>query len=304
MRVRPFPLATEHHLWNTWWKRAYTEDMRPYRALSFLYHYVPSCGALVSILTSRTLWASDARHLKDTTELELALPMCDAALDAVEDPYLRGYVAIVKEGLREQFRHSFYVACLSSANDIASQWDEYADQQRGFCLTFDMRLLSSLSVPPGLRVMPVEYGEAEQHARTHRTVARAVADIAALPYPNELQRHYNAHARFTLLAVELLYLCASFKAETYRTEREWRLIYALQGNEAEALPVLTRPSSDGTLIPYVELPLTRFYVDHRLPTFAAVRAGGRVDATAESRAQQCLRECAPKTRWERQPLLG
>ena len=302
MPIRPCPPAVEHRLWHTWWNRAHAEDIRPYGAPSYLHHYVRSCDALLSILTSRVLWASDARHLKDTTELTHALPMCDTALDAISDPYLLEHAAIVKDALREQLRHRIYIACLSSANDIASQWNDYANQQRGFCITFDNLLLSSLSMRPGIRIMPVEYGEAAQCARTRRAVDRAVADIAALPYTTQLERFCNAHARFTLLAVELLYFCASFKAESYRPEREWRLIYALQGDEAEALPVRTRDSS-GEPLPYVELPLTRTYVGHPIPTCSAVRAGGRVDTNKAALAQKCLRDFTPETRWEMQQPL-
>ena len=172
-----------------------------------------------------------------------------------------------------------YIACLSTANDLASQWNDYADQQRGFCITFDHLLLSSLWAPPGVRVMPVEYGEAVQRARTKRAVERAVADITELPYRGENEWQWGVHPRFTLLSVELLYFCASFKAERYRPEHELRLIYALQGDEAEALPVRTRGTGSAP-IPYVELPLTRTYVGHPIPTF------GRADPNAVALAQK------------------
>jgi hypothetical protein len=68
------PPAVEHPLWDTWFANAFAQDRRPYGVHEYLHHYINSYDALMSILASQTLWASDIRCLQDTTEFEHGIP--------------------------------------------------------------------------------------------------------------------------------------------------------------------------------------------------------------------------------------
>jgi hypothetical protein len=257
----------------------------------------------MNILASRTLWASDVRKLNDSTEFEHGLIACLKALERIRQPSFRPHVEMVKHGLTERFRQQTFVACFSMFNNIESQWDSYADSQRGFVVTFDSLVLSALSAPPGLRMMPVEYSDGAKVTRTAQCVERALEDLeAGLEGQSPNLALWTVHARFTLLAADLFYLCTSFKDAKWSVEREWRLIYTRAQDEKSALPIKTRMSG-GQTVTYVEIDLTRRYTQHDRPTFAAVRGGPLATENSASLVQKYLREFEKATKWEEQPAF-
>ncbi len=287
-------------MWDTWVERAYLDDMQPYGAPRLLHHYVRSYESLMSILASQRLWASDVSCLRDTTEFRLGVPTCLKALKLIRSPYFAPHVRIIESELREKFRHRAYVACLSTSNDLRSQWENYADEDRGYAITFEMRVLSALDAPLGLRVMPVEYGHQRQLMRARRAVRRAIEDLdAILPRLNHAHAVYAVRTRFTLLAAEFYFLCISFKRERFRRESEWRIIYTRPDDAPGALPVDVRKPG----IAFVSIDLTARYAQQTRPTFAAVRAGPRSDPVLRKLVRDYVREALPKTKWDRQRAL-
>jgi hypothetical protein len=290
------PAAADHQLWASWVERGYREDLQRYGVHLYLHHYVRSYGALMSILASQTLWASDVRCLNDSTEFEHGLPICAAAIAAIREPVYRQHARLILQGLNERFRHHTFVACFSTTNDLERQWTEYADNQRGFVITFDNLVLTALNAPNGMRLMPVEYGQDAQRSRARRAVDRALQDLRAA---DQHDLEWTIRARFTLLATELFFLCTSFKSEDWRHECEWRMIYSRQDNEPNALPIQTRHAGMRA-VPYVALDLQHRYAQHHLPSFAAVRAGPRSDRNEVQLVQRYLREFSRGTTWEQQ----
>ena len=298
---RPIPPAVDHRLWQTWFTRAYTADILPYGAPQFLHHYVPSYDALMSILASQSMWASDIDCLDDSTEYRHGMQTCFEALEAVGHPLLRPHVELVRQGLGERFKQRTFVTCFSTANDLEAQWERYADSQRGFVVTFDPAVISALKAPQWYRLMPVEYGNAAQLDRARRAVRRASEDLAAvIRGTNRFEVLWAIQARFTLLAVEMFCFCASFKGQDYKEEREWRLIYTREDSEPIGLPIHNR-SAHGRSVKYVKVDLTDRYTNGDLPSFAAVRAGPKTDFRTAHLVQQFLWESACPAKWEQQP---
>jgi Protein of unknown function (DUF2971) len=292
------PPAVDHPLWQTWFTKAYAEDRLPYGVHTQLHHYVSSYDPLMSILASQTLWASDLRSLEDTTEFEHGIPICNEALKLIRDASLQEHVELAKQGLAERFRHKTFVSCFSARNDLRSQWDAYADEQRGFVISFDSLVVASLAAPEGYMLMPVEYGREAQVARARRAVVRALHDLeAALPGLPPRETIWTIQSRFVLLASEMFFFCASFKAPKYRSEHEWRLIYSRQPGEAAALPIHTRFSAERE-IDYVIVDLKRRYVHDELPSFAAIRIGPRTGANAADLVRKYVSNHAKETKIE------
>jgi hypothetical protein len=255
----------------------------------------------MSILSSQSLWATDVRALQDTTEFQHGLPVCFLALDLVRAPALMPHVQLVKQGLEARFHHQTFVTCLSTRNDLKSQWEEYAENQSGFAISFDSLVLSALESPQGYRLMPVEYGLAAQKRRAEEAVSRALHDIEAATagQPHDVAL-FAIQSRFVFLATELFHLCVSFKASTYAPEHEWRLIYSCPPGEAGSLKI-NRRSARGKDVAYVSIDLRRRYAQHTLPSFAAVRAGPETEDNTALLVQQYLHSHAKGTTWERQP---
>jgi hypothetical protein len=294
------PPAADHPLWQRWFAHAYAEDLRSYGVHDYLHHYIRSYDSLMSVLASQTLWASDVRSLSDTTEFEHGLPICYEALKLIREPSLQEHVELVKQGLTERFRHRTFVTCFSTRNDLRSQWDSYADEQRGSLVTFDSLVISALSAPQGYRLMPVEYGREAQLDRARHAVRRAVNDLSGtLPGLSPRDSLWSIQARFVLLATEMFYFCASFKAPRFRPEHEWRLIYSRLPDEADALPIQRRSAADRE-IDYVVVELTQRYARRALPSFAEIRIGPRTSRNVENIVRRYLKDFAKFTKCVRQ----
>ena len=287
-------------MWDAWLARGLEADVEVYGAPECLHHYVRSSEDVMSILASQSLWATEVRGLQDDTEFDHGLPTCLAALDQIREPRLREHVEIIGGGLQERFRHETFVTCFSTALDLKSQWNEYADSQHGFAISVDTLVLSALDAPLGLRLLPVEYGPAAQELRARRAVVRAVEDLSAVAEPRESVAFvWAVQSRFTLLAAELFYMCTSFKSERWRDEHEWRLVYTRQDVDNNSLPVLTRISR-GRQVNYVEIDLRRRYTQQALLSFAAVCGGPKTPRSAADLVRRHLWEFEPGVRWHEQ----
>jgi DUF2971 family protein len=278
--------STDHPRFLAWNERSYREDLRAYGVRLELHHYT-SFDGLMGILTSNALWATDVRFLNDDTELDFGKRACFDALMQIRDRSLLPYVGAVARGLEENFGHQTFVTCFSRSRKLESQWREYAEQHRGFAVAFDTLCLSSLWARPALRLMPVEYGPKAQRLRAQRIVERALEDIQRERRQSPAEAQFGIRSRFTLLGVELLYLCASFKAWGWRGEQEWRLIYSrFLPSPGDCLPVLFRGDRD---TPYVELNLASTIDGQPRPVYAAITQGSRVRRSSDL-VQRCLRE--------------
>lgn len=276
-------------------EESYQKDITPYGVEFELHHYVPDYDPLMSILGSKTLWASSARHLNDTTEFAHALPTCYAALDAITEPELREHVELLKGGLRDQFGYELFVTCFSRKCDIRSQWDDYANQQRGYVITFDSLRLSAMRF---VRLMPVEYDPAVQKRRVEAAVDRARQYFRRAGHADRRRQAFNIQSRFVYLGTELFFLCATFKDTRWQKEQEWRLIYA-RAEHPGALPLFSRTRGAAS-VPYVALNLLDTYKPSIVPTFAAVRAGPLTGFCRRAQVRRYLLANEPHTRWEKQ----
>jgi hypothetical protein len=297
MPIYGLPPAIDHPLWPSWLARSYAADAAPNSVPKFLHHYVPSFEVMRSIIDTQTLWATEMHGVNDDKEFDHGLPAVLAALHEVGDPDLREHVELISGGLRERFLHEVFVSCLSTSRDIESQWTDYADSQRGFAITFDNLVISALDAPNGLRLLPVEYDETIQSARARRVVALAEADLRAVPDARRSVEYvWAVQSRFTLLATELYFLCACFKAAKWRHEREWRLIYSRQVDDSVGLPIRVRRSGSREQR-HVEIDLTRRFAQHHAPTFVSVCAGPKTSHHESEMARDYVRSHRPGVAW-------
>jgi hypothetical protein len=291
-----FVPSTDHPLFWRWQERSHNEDLTPYGSQLRLHHYT-SFNGLMGILTSNAVWASDVRFLNDDTEIDYGKRVCFDALMGIHDRRLLPYVGAIARSLEANFGVDTYVACFSRSGTLQSQWMDYADRHRGYAIAFDGLCLSWLWAPPALRLMPVEYGPKAQNLRARRAVERALEDIDLERRHRSPNLEFTIQSRLHLLAVEMMYLCASFKSWGWRREQEWRLIYSRFGaNEDESLPVLYRDS--GT--PFVQLDLARTVDGQPRPIYAAIRQGCMVRRSSDL-VRRYLRERGLRIPLEYQP---
>lgn len=236
----------------------------------FLYHYTDASG-VKGILESRSLWATDARFLNDTTELIFARErVIDALIESADRlaparPEGRwetreeqhAEVQRIAAALYEKTTTDFgvFVTSFSEHPDSLSQWRAYGT----YSLVFRSSRLESISAnggPPGyaridhqhpavsddhvpVRLRKVRYGHGPESAKLIADAVDAIKPggigIGAKAW---VQLHYQAFPRL-----------AALKHPTFEGEGEWRLIV---GGYSDPTGIAFRASGP-VVVPHVPL---------------------------------------------------
>lgn len=183
-----------------------------------LYHYC-SADTFYKIVSSKTLWLCDIRHMNDSMELLYGEHVFK---DSLRHSTLSEDLQKEIMDLYRQFYSSLVVLSISfsESGEILSQWRGYSDDAKGFCIGFDAcKLVSKLPFCP----LKVIYSEKEQK----RLMSRIIKTI-----------HSNLNSdRNTILYLisELIEVFAQVKHPSFCEEKELRLTHALIVEDNESL---------------------------------------------------------------------
>lgn len=256
-------MATEtaRHIFIEWLRTVLGE---PPDVPETVWHYTDSAG-LLGILSSNTLWATDARFLNDAAEVRYGIDLVArtlqdldlrtrqnattafifALLDPDQGP-LRGWLT---EALRP------FVTCFCSAGDLLSQWRAYAshDEFGGYAIGFTppgALPAWAQTAPNPLALRRVIYEENTQQRICQELLAPLVAHLDEAPDDRVHQDSFAAE-----LVNGIAEISTWCKHPAFAEEKEWRLTYdRLQ--DQNPLPVSHR-ASRGLLVPYVTLAVPR-----------------------------------------------
>lgn len=197
-----------------------------------LFHYT-SFGNYLSILQSRSLWATEARYMNDAREVNYFVnlmsrpPRARLTRDSVTHARntiiseLRSYLAarILKKN------HSFFVVSLSAEGDLLSQWRSYTEHGQGLSIGFHPLAIREVAERQGFSIVKCRYDYAEASAYANK-LYQLIIDAAEAQGPHKAlidygEGYYWVFAEFEL---ELLRFCAVFKDPAFKEECEWRLI--------------------------------------------------------------------------------
>lgn len=232
------------------------------RPASF-FHYTDAAG-LLGIISEAGIWATDARFLSDAQEGVFARELFASAVRGIPNPALQPAHPLHK--LRDTFGNTFetyktlvledltstemplYVTCFCESGDLLSQWRAYGSDH-GYAIEFDTGGLELAldQVPGGYRskaITRVRYG-VDAAADVVATVVRNITEDTNLG-------HVGVHAHY--MALQLTAMLAAVKHSGFQEEREWRLVIALEQENAELLRF--RPSSMA-IVPYIQIPFSR-----------------------------------------------
>ncbi len=250
-----------------------------------LYHYTSSDG-LRGILRSRQIWASHARCLNDTSEIDYPYELLSQTLERLDDDAKSDLVQrfLSELAILMSTLPTVFVASFTKRGDRLGQWRMYAPE--GYSLGFQSFL------PSSVLFLEIEYSRERQERRLEERVRR-LADLLAwidglgLPAADresslEICLKFAPHA----IWVSLL----GFKDPNFDDEREWRMCYfePAAGDGSPTIPVRFREGPDGS-VPYVELPLSR--PDQVLPPLREVIVAPGPNAERRTReAEESLQE--------------
>lgn len=269
-----------------------------------LWHYTDD-GGLQGILTSDSVWATNARFLNDSQELahgietsrkalanydrSLIKPRTSKYLDDLSDPDTR-LIANFLERTAEIF-----VACFCTNPDLLSQWRGYANKGGGGGYSIGFRPPGDLHAWPQavsgghqLSLRRVVYDPAEQDQEIADLIQRLVAILDANPDDPVCQSAFSAH-----LVNGIAEVASWFKHAAFTEEDEWRIVY-VRTTDSDPLELRHR-SGNGLVIPYVALPLRREvgYQPDALP-IARIMCGPGAEPGLKIRGVQSFLDLHPK----------
>jgi Protein of unknown function (DUF2971) len=231
---------------------AFQMHVGPLTVPSHLFHF-SSVAGIRAILKSRALWASDARLMKDKTEVEYAAGMLRES--ATRTGY---YFQEVRTTLAEQLLQTcMHIASLSLKPCLRGQWAAYADGGQGCAISFDFNEVRKLTSKIGS--FPLVY-EPRVQTQMWDFYLRRAHEIVLRLHPSS-----SFHTQVLLGLAALLF---TMKNPVHAIEHEWRLqvnhsdqVFKLNkrpdGGCCSELPICTSATVCGLLLgPNCPLPIT------------------------------------------------
>jgi hypothetical protein len=275
-----------------------------------LWHYTSFAG-FQGIVTSKTIWATEYRFLNDREEFLHAKRLADRLVD--EEPEFVGYQFPVRDILRKAVGAAFntgylheerlrvMVVSFTEEGDQLSQWRGYANNSRGVSIGLDVRhLRPPLLVGTAVTLAPCLYPEEDKrrvlkaifahHRKGLERWWNLIVDVAReetgkvggmdpnlgrrlvaehQPELNTAVAQADASLRFDLLRTALL-----LKNESFREEREWRLVLPLEPIRLPSHHRLQFRYVADNLVPYIAYPLRSPNQDGPIPCKGVVVGPG------------------------------
>ncbi len=214
----------------------FKSELNKIAAPPVLYHYTTDVG-LRGILESGRLWLTDIFALNDPSELRHGFLLAANALDNKlqgGSPECEAFARIFRNSVIkgiDQIAHYFSCSFSEQENDL-SQWRAYADDGRGYVISFEG---SSLEQSFCKRVemdvsdagaFPVNYGD-QTLGEIHLKLVEKLLPLISLPRGlNPTRELLNDYYRelSTNLASHVLDISLYFKHMAYGNEKEYRFL--------------------------------------------------------------------------------
>jgi hypothetical protein len=240
-----------------------------------LYHYCPA-EALLPILTSGKMWASNIRFQNDPREMVYARDLVSDLMGEIKrsrcSRAMRQLLEKIDFDPLDRFL-SVYVTCFSEDGDLLSQWRAYGRNGSGFSLGFDAGKISKVSDGEGL--VAVEYSE-----KVQKSILKSTFDALEQYMEGKLRVINSSPKRKRFMAeaaqsfsVCLLFFMLIFKAKGYREEKEWRYVAIRSIDEAKDIKFRNQQHM---IVPYIEINLAK--VKGSLPLSEVVAGPARNQA--------------------------
>lgn len=221
-----------------------------------LFHYTSAAG-LIGIVTSHTVWFSDAIFMNDGSEATYGLSVFATVLDqfmADKSEAERNAGEALKDQVQDALRYfQPLIFCMSARNNLLNQWRDYGRDVVPYCIEFDSAQFErwqerECNFP--IFVTKVVYDEAEQRSLTLELIEAIYARAKDLLGERE---HFPDEELLPLLngaSVEIVFLIGRFKNPAFEAEEEWRAI-SYRSDVEDKVKRKYRVSSLGA-VPYYE----------------------------------------------------
>lgn len=195
------------------------------RPTGSLYHYTDA-AALVSIITKRELWATNAHHLNDSGEFRYALTLLKAEvekrlaasdLDADAANY---WAEMVKEWEMGLPRTDECVVSFSTNGNQLSQWRAYCPRGNGYSIGFSLADLQEARKATRSLIVRCIY-EPEEQRDLILAVANYIENASRRAKRLREWKDLTFYARISFRATAAM---LAIKDKGFKEESEWRLV--------------------------------------------------------------------------------
>jgi hypothetical protein len=242
--------------------------------LEILWHYTTG-DALIGILTSGAVYATQVSCLNDSTEIQYAAKLLREAFlntktEDAEEKYILDRIikATEEQPAAPNLPSAWFVTCFSKEKDDLSQWRAYSGGENGYAIAF---LAGGLFGRANGIVARVNYNQDEQ-----KEVAANVANATIEFFKEGLYARQSgeistawkdAWANEFLPVWETLVgrLAPMVKDSAFRNENEYRVIHELQAPEMPLLQFRQKQTMMSRHLPLVYPPPNHATSCHQLP---------------------------------------
>lgn len=236
--------------------RKYKDDPE-YRPLSGPLHHYTSLDALLSIVKTKSLWATNVRYLNDSSESELGLKLmrqvaeeARKTAEGIDSEFLTHLVEWL-DGHRLK-GESVYVLSFSERHNQLSQWRGYTNYGQGVCLSIDSFLLVERMQAQGWTFQNCRYNQISQLTWADAILSRIRREAATNYTGIEEDKRKGFDAVLQNCLSELLQVSATIKHEAFAEEREVRFISPMINIDDDRVAYRVKGT---TRVPYVHFRL-------------------------------------------------
>jgi hypothetical protein len=218
-------LAIRHHL-----DELLLEDTE--QAPSHLFHYTSNEG-LIGIINSKKLFATDILSMRDQSEFRYGADIArqvvhelhDAERTSITESLLRPFEDDPMLGLGTGA--FFHAVCFCETQDVLTQWQMFS-ATGGFALGFDFQKLLERQAAGDFIIAKMVYDNERQRDLVRKVVTNGLAVFTEFERPLR-QSQDSLNGLILELGVTLYNLISRFKHPCFKTEAEWRMVIAGEG---------------------------------------------------------------------------
>jgi hypothetical protein len=192
-----------------------------------LHHYTDYLS-LDSIIRNKQLWLSNVRQSNDRAEMTNLFELLQASVEkvfkndtSIDHEKIKSFFDSQRKLLSEEVDNACaYAFCLTREEDEASQWDRYANNGTGVCLTFNAKLLYCIlpnnithDSVPGIVMQQVYYNENADNHKLVEVICSAMKGKFTNGFKSIDDVGYNSRAS-----------AVAYKHKSFRNEKEVRLV--------------------------------------------------------------------------------
>jgi len=190
-----------------------------------LYHYT-SASALIGILKTKTLWATNIRFLNDSTEYQIALNIARRVIqERISTSTIKrekALFAVLEERLTD-ITGDVYVSSFTENGDQLSQWRAYCPTAGGYAIGFDSDALFQQQEKDTQFLVRCIYEPAE-HQKAVVHILEHLVGLAETSRRDGTDQDRVLRETYKLLGRLLPPLAPMLKDPSFAEEREWRLV--------------------------------------------------------------------------------